>query len=133
MERETPNTMETNTPMKRCTHCGAEKPKSEFYGRSSSQDGLQSWCKACLKAYTTDYYRRIRIDALQRGGAPPFEGNPAYGSLARVMPARHPDAPPLNADLTRFTARQLMRELYARGYEGELRITQRVNIATCKR
>ena len=39
----------------------------------------------------------------------------------------------LNADLTRFTARQLMRELYARGYEGELYYTQRINIASCKR
>ena len=117
----------TETKTKRCTHCGAVKPMSDFYQNRNTRDGLASWCKTCQKAAV-----RAHREA-KRAACPPFEGDPAACSFARVMPARHPDAPPLNLDLAPFTARQLMRELYARGYEGELRITQRVNIATCKR
>ena len=117
----------TETKTKRCTRCGAVKPMSDFYQNRNTRDGLASWCKTCQKAAV-----RAHREA-KRAACPPFEGDPAACSFARVMPARHPDAPPLNADLAPFTARQLMRELYARGYEGELRITQRVNIAACKR
>ena len=132
MERETPNTMETKAPMKRCAHCGAVKPVSEFYRNRYTHKGLASWCKACQREAVRSHREESRHEA-RPAARPPFEGDPAACSFARVMPVRPPDAPPLNADLTRFTARQLMRELYARGYEGELHYTQRVNIATCKR
>lgn len=33
--------------MKICTKCGQEKDSCEFYKKTSSQDGLRSWCKEC--------------------------------------------------------------------------------------
>ena len=140
MERETPNTMETNTPMKRCAHCGAVKPVSEFYRNTNNADNLQGTCKACCKVYyhlrrgterrLRDGKRRLR-DARQT-----FEHALDEASAERhgdVM--QRPDVP-LNPDLKAFTPRQLMRELYARGYEGSLtyseQVVHRINIAACK-
>lgn len=34
---------------KRCIKCGRELPVTEFYKRTDSPDGLQSWCKECFK------------------------------------------------------------------------------------
>lgn len=136
--------METNTPMKRCAHCGAEKPKSEFYSSSSTRDGLQSWCKACLKASSKAYYRlriakerRLR-DSKRRlkDARQTFEDALDEASAERLgVVMQRPDVP-LNPDLKAFTPRQLMRELYARGYEGSLtyseQVVHRINIAACK-
>ena len=36
---------------KRCTKCGLEKPHDEFNKDKRNTDGLQSHCKACVKAY----------------------------------------------------------------------------------
>lgn len=41
-----------NKMSKICTHCGARKPKTEFYSSKTSADGLQDWCKQCqIEAY----------------------------------------------------------------------------------
>lgn len=32
-----------------CTKCQEEKPKSEFYKRAASPDGLAYWCKSCAR------------------------------------------------------------------------------------
>ena len=37
--------------LKRCTKCGKPKPLTDFYKRARSKDGLQDWCKDCVKAY----------------------------------------------------------------------------------
>ena len=37
--------------MKRCSRCGQEKPVTDFYRDRSKKDKLQSYCKACVKAY----------------------------------------------------------------------------------
>lgn len=34
---------------KKCTRCGRELPVTEFYKKTDSPDGLQTWCKECLK------------------------------------------------------------------------------------
>jgi 5-methylcytosine-specific restriction endonuclease McrA len=45
-----------NTPQiplaKRCAGCDIEKPSSEFGRCKRERDGLQTYCKACRKAYT---------------------------------------------------------------------------------
>ena len=33
--------------MKKCTRCGVQKPKSEFYKEKRGRDGLRSRCKQC--------------------------------------------------------------------------------------
>jgi hypothetical protein len=39
----------SDTPMKRCSKCGEEKPLAEFGKNKSRRDGLQSYCKSCVK------------------------------------------------------------------------------------
>jgi hypothetical protein len=57
--------------MKRCLLCGGLKPASEFYRNSAQKDGLQSWCKPCIKEtyspeYQHDYYMDNRDVLLPR-------------------------------------------------------------------
>lgn len=47
-----------------CTKCEKQKPVSEFGKNKSKKDGLQSYCKECVKIYkrkhyedNTDYYK----------------------------------------------------------------------------
>jgi|GEM_PF-7085668 len=49
----------TDTPKKRCAHCGAVKPHSEFYLRHKDKpEGLRrSHCKDCVNAAARDRYR----------------------------------------------------------------------------
>lgn len=46
MEKET----KLNKTTKVCTHCGKRKLRSEFLPSSTSEDGLQSWCRKCQDA-----------------------------------------------------------------------------------
>lgn len=41
-----------NIKTKTCSKCKTEKSKSEFYVNNSNPDGLQSYCKECVKAST---------------------------------------------------------------------------------
>lgn len=34
---------------KKCSRCGRELPVTEFYKKSDTPDGLQSWCKECFR------------------------------------------------------------------------------------
>ena len=135
--------METNTKeiTKRCSHCGAVKPVSEFYRNTNNADNLQGTCKACCKVYyrlRRDKERRLR-DGKRRleAARQTFEDELEAVSAERLgVVMQRPDVP-LNPDLKAFTPRQLMRELYARGYEGSLtyseQVIHRINIAACKR
>jgi hypothetical protein len=38
---------ETAVGRKECKHCKETKPRAEFSKHSTTDDGLQSWCKAC--------------------------------------------------------------------------------------
>ena len=42
---------DTTTTVKKCNKCGQLKDSSGFHKRKSATDGLQSVCKACIKAY----------------------------------------------------------------------------------
>ena len=41
--------------MKKCTKCGEEKPKSEFYKQKTHKDGFRSQCKACTNKHGKQY------------------------------------------------------------------------------
>lgn len=88
--------------MKECTKCHRTLPESDFYKKSGSPDGLQYVCKECQ----SDYFKE-RTKKKQGGGANRVFSNP---------------------DLARFTPRQLMEELRARGYTGELKYVQTIKI-----
>lgn len=77
---------------KKCSSCGNELPISQFHKNAATKDGLQPYCKACIKA------KRDKI---------------MHGS---------------NNALRDFSPRELIAELRARGYEGELRIVQKITV-----
>lgn len=41
---------------KPCTKCGETKVKTEFGSNKSKKDGLQTWCRLCVKTYNKTYY-----------------------------------------------------------------------------
>lgn len=43
---------------KRCPKCDTVKDVSDFYANRASLDGLQSYCKPCLKAYENNRYHK---------------------------------------------------------------------------
>ena len=89
-----------NITVKECSHCHRTLPVTEFYKKSGTPDGLQYVCKECSS----------EINKAARRSKKAFgEGNP---------------------ELSRFTPRQLMAELKARGYTGELKYVQTINIET---
>lgn len=42
---------ETEVQQKICGKCHQEKPTSEFYNNKCAKDGLNGWCKPCIKQY----------------------------------------------------------------------------------
>ena len=89
-----------NITVKECKHCHRTLPVTEFYKKSGTPDGLQYYCKQCQNELNKNRQRKKKAF----GG-----GNP---------------------ELSRFTPRQLMAELKARGYTGELKYVQTINIET---
>ena len=75
---------------KRCSKCGRLLPKEAFNKKTKSSDGLQDNCKDCTRAYNKERYDRMK--------------------LHKVFS---------NPDLARFTPRELMAELKARGFKWE--------------
>ena len=56
----------TDELTKVCTKCGRELPLSEFNKFKISNDGLQCWCKSCLKEYHINWYETHKSDELTR-------------------------------------------------------------------
>lgn len=46
--------------MKNCSKCNQTKPKSEFYNRKKSKDGLHPWCKVCCRKNAKETAARRR-------------------------------------------------------------------------
>ena len=47
----------TDELTKVCTKCGRELPLSEFNKFKISNDGLQCWCKSCMREYQREYHK----------------------------------------------------------------------------
>ena len=52
--------------MKRCKHCGADKPLDEFYGDTAARDGRRPECKACTAARRQRWYAANRKREIAR-------------------------------------------------------------------
>jgi hypothetical protein len=46
--------------MKTCSKCNQVKAEAEFGTRHRSIDGLQAWCRDCLREYQREYARNYR-------------------------------------------------------------------------
>lgn len=91
--------------MKRCKRCGRELDESEFNKHKMTKDGLQSYCKEC----------QYELNRMRR-----------KPKLPQVLQIGGGDK--VNLELAAFTPRQLMEELKARGYTGELKYTQTIKL-----
>lgn len=90
-----------------CTKCGRELPTSEFYKNKATKDGLQHHCKSCSNKMNLEArHRRLAKMAKTEVGAKPIE-HPMHKVYT-------------NPVLAPISPRELMLELKARGYEGEL-------------
>lgn len=93
--------VEKEEATKVCSHCGRELRVSEFNKRSASSDGLQKWCRDCMrKSYNESYSRRRASSTLSHDDA----SNP----------------------LASFKPRELIEELRRRGYKGKLMYTHEI-------
>mgnify|MGYP003414767032 CR=1 FL=1 len=88
--------MEEIKTTKVCTKCGIEKPISDFGKYSRNKDGLSVVCKECTNKKQREYLNK---------------------ALKKVY---------TNPELAAFQPRELINELRARGYSGELTFTQRI-------
>lgn len=90
-----------------CKKCGRELTVSEFYKNPHSSDGLHSYCKVCAVKGVMESRRK----RAQSGKAETKEQKPVEQPKHKVY---------TNPVLAPITPRELMLELKARGYEGEL-------------
>lgn len=91
---------------KTCPKCGRELPLSRFSKCNSMKDGLQRMCKECSASYSK---QRKKIKSSEKEGC----------HLAKVYS---------NPELAKFQPRELITELRARGYSGELSIRQVITV-----
>ena len=94
---------------KECKTCHAIKPINEFHKHPQYADGHDSTCGACRSEQRKK--RRQKQKNEQPANRPP-KIHPVYS----------------NPELAKFTPRQLIEELKARGYSGELHITQKIKL-----
>ena len=95
--------MKTN----KCNRCGKELPATEFYKNRSRKDGLAIYCKKCHN----EMLKKNKPSSQSKGIEPQLAATPEKERLHKVY---------TNKDLAVFEPRDLMLELKARGYVGEL-------------
>ena len=92
---------ENSTPQtKVCKRCGKNQPIENFYANAKAADGLQCYCKACKREMNREFQRKNR----------------------------YKDVKALNPALEDFQPNELIAELRARGYYGELKVTKTVKV-----
>lgn len=89
-----------------CTKCGKELPIENFYINKSLKGGHDNCCKECKNAYAKEWARK-RTAKLKKIEDDRVEFEKKY----KIYTCK---------ELAPFTPRDLMLELKARGYEGEL-------------
>lgn len=95
--------------IKECKTCHAIKPINEFHKHPQYADGHDSTCRACRNEQRK---QRMKNQKNEQSVNRPLKMHPVYS----------------NPELAKFTPRQLMDELKARGYSGELHITQKIKL-----
>lgn len=91
-----------------CTKCGRELSIENFYINKSLKGGRDNCCKECKNAYAKEWARGKR----EKKKARKIENERIeFENKYKIY---------TNRELAKFTPRELMLELKARGYEGEL-------------
>ena len=103
-----PETMEVET--KRCSKCGRVLPVSDFNKNKKAKDGLQNHCRECHKEMMRQYH--IKRTKKELGISLQDKDSHKVASTQKNLTKVY-----AHADLSRFTPRQLMEELKARGFK----------------
>lgn len=91
-----------------CRKCGRELPIENFYTNKSLKGGHDNCCKECKSAYSKEWQKKNR----EKKKAQKIENERIeFEKKYKVY---------TNRELAKFKPRELMLELKARGYEGEL-------------
>ena len=91
-----------------CKKCGRELPLDQYFRNKATKDGHDSQCKECKTAYALEYQKKYR--ARKREQAKENE-RIEFEKKYKIY---------TNRELAKFTPRELMLELKARGYTGDL-------------
>lgn len=91
-----------------CKKCGRELPLDQYFRNKAMKDGHDSQCKECKTAYTLEYQKKYR--ARKREQAKENE-RIEFEKKYKIY---------TDKELAKFTPRQLILELKARGYVGTL-------------
>ena len=97
----------TEVKTKLCTKCGRELPVSEFNKRARSADGLQIYCRECIQKYNKEKYKTLLVTSQNTK------------KLRKIY---------FSEKLAGFTPIELIAELRARGYNGELTYVQKIKV-----
>jgi hypothetical protein len=98
-------------PTKHCNKCGRDLPLSAYTKKSSSADGLQDYCKECRSEYARIYNQKKRAERLENESSKLEKKEVVIVERENPMTKVYSDP-----ELARFTPRQLMQELKARGW-----------------
>ena len=102
---------------KKCPKCGRELPTTEFYTNCHNKDGLQDRCKDCQRDWNREYQLRkakekkiaaLNIEAKVETKKVIVDEKEC--TMAKVY---------TNPELAKFTPREMMAELKARGFKWE--------------
>lgn len=102
---------------KKCPKCGRELPTTEFYTNIRNKDGFQDRCKDCQREWNREYQRK---KAEERKKATLNNEDKIETEKVVIDAKEHTMAKVYSEpELAKFTPRQLMQELKARGYRWE--------------
>lgn len=80
--------------MKTCSKCKETKDESQFFRKTSSSDGLQSWCKECAqvenKVHLKTWYSRHTEVQKRRALNAYFKNKESYFARNRIRYASNP-------------------------------------------
>lgn len=107
-----------------CRKCGRELPAENFFKNHTCKDGIDTICKDCKNEYQREWQKKNK----EKKKAQKIENERIeFEKKYKIY---------TNRELAKFTPRELMLELKARGYVGELlyveviRKEHRINLAT---
>ena len=104
-------------PTKKCPKCGRELPTTMFYTNIRNKDGFQDKCKECQLAWNREYQKRKKeekrlasLNVEDKVETKKVIVDEKECTMAKVY---------TNPELAKFTPREMMAELKARGFKWE--------------
>lgn len=91
-----------------CRKCGRELPTENFYKNHTCKDGFDTICKDCKNAYQKEWQKKNKE---KKNAQKIANERVEFEKKYKIYTCK---------ELAPFTPRELMLELKARGYEGEL-------------